>query len=68
MSEQSYSFKVGMSCNGCVNAVNKALTRTEGVSKVDISLEKQLVNVTASIPKEAVFDAIKKTGKPVENL
>ncbi|KXS21612.1 heavy metal transport/detoxification protein [Gonapodya prolifera JEL478] len=68
MADQTYSFKVGMSCNGCVNAVNKALSRTEGVSKVDISLENQLVNVTASIPKDAVFEAIKKTGKPVENL
>jgi copper chaperone CopZ len=38
-----------------------------GVSKVDISLEDQVVKVDASIPYEEVEQAIKKTGKTVKS-
>ncbi|TPX35336.1 hypothetical protein SmJEL517_g02242 [Synchytrium microbalum] len=67
---QTYKFKVGMSCSGCSNAVNRVLTKTPGVQKVDISLEKQevLVQTDASLDQNAVFEAIKKSGKPVEAL
>ncbi|KAL0073289.1 hypothetical protein F4703DRAFT_1936975 [Phycomyces blakesleeanus] len=55
-----------MTCSGCSNAVNRALSRLEGVEKVDISLEKQEVVVEAStLTREQVLAAIKKTGKEV---
>ncbi|KAG2200475.1 uncharacterized protein EV154DRAFT_569196 [Mucor mucedo] len=56
-----------MSCSGCSNAVNKALTRLGGVDKIDISLEKQEVVVETDRPREEVLAAIKKTGKTVNN-
>ncbi|KAL0140199.1 heavy metal-associated domain-containing protein [Mucor lusitanicus] len=61
-----YTFNVEMSCSGCSNAVSKALSRLEGVEKVDISLEKQEVVVDTELPRETVLAAIKKTGKTVK--
>ncbi|KAL0082035.1 hypothetical protein J3Q64DRAFT_1754624 [Phycomyces blakesleeanus] len=62
----AYTFNVVMTCSGCSNAVNRALSRLEGVEKVDISLEKQEVVVEAStLTREQVLAAIKKTGKEV---
>ncbi|RCH83794.1 Cytosolic copper metallochaperone, partial [Rhizopus stolonifer] len=61
-----YTFNVEMSCSGCSNAVNKALSRLEGIEKVDISLEEQKVVVDTNLPRETVLEAIKKTGKTVK--
>ncbi|KAI9485180.1 MAG: hypothetical protein EXX96DRAFT_613081 [Benjaminiella poitrasii] len=55
-----------MTCSGCSNAVNRALSRLEGVEKIDISLEKQEVVVDTNLPRETVLAAIKKTGKTVK--
>ncbi|CAN6609830.1 copper chaperone Atx1p [Trichomonascus vanleenenianus] len=62
-----YMFNVAMSCSGCSNAVNRVLTKLPGVQDIDISLEKQLVNVKTddSLQLDAVLEAIKKTGKAV---
>ncbi|KAI9142479.1 heavy metal-associated domain-containing protein [Paraphysoderma sedebokerense] len=60
-----YKFNVKMTCGGCSNAVKKALERLNDVSKIDISMEAQTVTVETSLPKEKVFEAIKKTGKEV---
>ncbi|CCH42156.1 Superoxide dismutase 1 copper chaperone [Wickerhamomyces ciferrii] len=65
MSDHQYQFNVKMSCSGCSNAVNKALSRKEENSKIDISLENQLVDVTSSLPYEDVLATIQKTGKEV---
>ncbi|GAN06344.1 copper chaperone taha [Mucor ambiguus] len=62
-----YTFNVEMSCSGCSNAVNKALSRLEGIEKIDISLEKQEVVVDTELPRETVLAAIKKTGKTVKD-
>lgn len=67
--QQVHKFNVAMACSGCSNAVNKALSRVEGVSKVDISLEKQTVEVEVThATQEQVYEAIQKTGKKVEKL
>ena len=67
--ENEYKYKVGMTCSGCSNAVNRILSKTEGVSSFDISLENQLVTVKSkSLSQEQVFEVIKKSGKPVESL
>lgn len=60
-----YQFNVEMSCSGCLNAVQKALGRVEGVSATDIDLATQTVNVTATTDYDTVYTAIAKTGKKI---
>ncbi|KAI7850493.1 heavy metal-associated domain-containing protein [Circinella umbellata] len=62
-----YTFNVEMSCSGCSNAVNRALSRLEGIENIDISLEKQTVVVTTDLPREKILETIKKTGKTVKD-
>jgi copper chaperone len=52
----------GMSCGGCVLSVNNALQRVNGVTKVDVSLERKEATVQGkgldvSKLREAVEDA-----------
>lgn len=55
-----------MSCSGCSSAVERALSKLEPeVSKTEISLEKQTVDVYTSLPYDTVLEKIKKTGKEV---
>ncbi|RKO87215.1 copper chaperone taha [Blyttiomyces helicus] len=68
MTEQTYKFKVAMSCGGCSGAVSRVLAKTEGVSDVDISLESQTVTVKSTLTQEEVLTAIKKSGKAAESL
>ncbi|WAQ88662.1 hypothetical protein PtA15_10A81 [Puccinia triticina] len=67
--EQQYKFNVAMSCSGCSGAVERALKKQEGVSKIDISLETQTVLVHAHPP--ATFDIVRekiaKTGKTINS-
>lgn len=35
----------GMGCQNCVNAVTESLTELKGISKVNVSLEKELAEV-----------------------
>lgn len=57
-----------MSCQGCSNAINRVLTKLEPeVSKIDISLEKQTVDVHSTLPYETIHDKIAKTGKEVKS-
>jgi copper chaperone CopZ len=64
MSHQ-YQFDVAMSCSGCSNAVNRVLTKLDGVSDVDISLENQTVNVKTDLDYDTIYNTISKTGKKV---
>uniref|UniRef100_A0A915CNX4 HMA domain-containing protein n=1 Tax=Ditylenchus dipsaci TaxID=166011 RepID=A0A915CNX4_9BILA len=38
------------------------------VQKVDIEIDKQLVNVQTDLSREEIFEVIKKTGKTVTNV
>lgn len=69
MSQQNhYQYNVVMACSGCSNAVNKVLTKLEPeVSKIDISLENQTVDVFTSLPYDTILEKIKKTGKEVKS-
>lgn len=61
-----YQFEVKMSCEGCSNAIERVLKRLEpDVSKTDISLERQTVDVYTTLPYETILQKIKKTGKEV---
>ncbi|KAH6570190.1 hypothetical protein BASA82_001158 [Batrachochytrium salamandrivorans] len=64
--ENTYKFKVGMTCSGCSGAIDRILKKTEGVSSYDISLETQIVQVVTTLSQSDVLNIIKKSGKPVE--
>ena len=55
--------KVGMSCEGCVGAVKRVLTKMEGVESFDINLKDQKVTVIGNVTSEAVLKTVSKTGK-----
>ncbi|KAL6942761.1 Cytosolic copper metallochaperone [Hanseniaspora osmophila] len=66
MPSNHYQFNVKMSCSGCSNAINRVLTKLEPeVSKIDISLEKQTVDVITTLPYETIYEKINKTGKEI---
>ena len=52
----------GMGCQNCVNAVTESLTELEGISKVNVSLEKELAEVEfdeSKINSDKMIEAIK---------
>lgn len=57
-----YTYKVKMSCYGCVGAVIKALTDA-GIKSVDVNFEKQLVYVTSDKAHQDIYKLISSTGK-----
>ncbi|KAI0261663.1 hypothetical protein BC834DRAFT_895348 [Gloeopeniophorella convolvens] len=68
--EHQYKFDVKMTCGGCSGAVTRVLTKAQangGVSAFDVSLEKQEVLVTGTLPFEQVREIIAKTGKEVRS-
>ncbi|KAI0344294.1 copper chaperone taha, partial [Trametopsis cervina] len=56
-----------MTCSGCTGAVTRVLQKAEGVSSFDVSLDKQEVLVTGTIPYDTLLEKIKKTGKEVRS-
>lgn len=68
-----YHFDVKMNCASCSGAIERVLRKldgeceslTTGVESFDVSLEKQAVDVRATVPFETVLEKIKKTGKEV---
>ncbi|KAJ3320603.1 Cytosolic copper metallochaperone [Boothiomyces sp. JEL0866] len=64
-----YKFKVAMTCSGCSGAVERILSKTDGVESFDINLDQQLVQVKSStLSQDQVFEIIKKSGKATEVL
>lgn len=60
----------GMSCSGCANAVERVLTRVEGVDEVSISLEAGEADVThqEGASTDALIGAVAKAGYGAEAL
>ncbi|SIS70773.1 heavy-metal-associated domain-containing protein [Alicyclobacillus vulcanalis] len=58
----------GMTCDGCVRSVTRALSAVEGVTSVDVSLEKGEAVVTHadSTPVSAIRTAVEEAGYDVE--
>lgn len=58
----------GMTCEGCVRSVTRALSAVEGVSQVDVSLEKGEAVVTHAdaTPASALREAVEEAGYDVE--
>ena len=53
----------GMHCSGCVNAVKAALEKVPGVTKAEVSLEKNEAHVTYAKGKTTPEDLIKAVEK-----
>ena len=63
-----YHFTLTLSCSGCSGAVNRALSKLEGLSSYNVDLEKQTADVyTDHVSYEDVLEKIKKTGKEVKS-
>ena len=54
----------GMSCQHCVAAVTKALSEVEGLTDVQVNLEKgeAAFNENSPVPEQTIKDAITKIG------
>ncbi|RRT76797.1 hypothetical protein B296_00029643 [Ensete ventricosum] len=52
-----------MSCEGCVGAVKRVLTKMEGVESFDVDLKEQKLTVRGNVKPEAVLQTVSKTGK-----
>jgi len=61
-----YKFDVKMTCGGCSGAVERALSKVQGIT-YDVNLEKQTVVVKGDVPYDVVHEKIKKTGKEVRS-
>ncbi|XP_074581396.1 copper transport protein ATX1-like [Curcuma longa] len=55
--------RVAMSCQGCVGAVKRVLTKMEGVESFDVDLQEQKVTVKGDVTPETVFQTVSKSGK-----
>ncbi|KAL5615206.1 hypothetical protein BROUX41_005263 [Berkeleyomyces rouxiae] len=65
--EHTYEFNVAMSCGGCSGAINRVLTKLDGVKSHNVSLEDQTATVVAepTLTYEKVLATIAKTGKKI---
>ncbi|HED33152.1 MAG TPA: heavy-metal-associated domain-containing protein [Gammaproteobacteria bacterium] len=62
MSEQYY-FKVnGMKCEGCAEAVEKAVKKLGGVVSIEVDLDSSMVVVNATVSARSIGDAIDEAG------
>ena len=52
----------GMSCQHCVGSVKAALEKIEGVSSVEVNLDKGEAEYTGDVSLDVVHDAIKSIG------
>ncbi|KAL3678335.1 hypothetical protein R1sor_021291 [Riccia sorocarpa] len=58
-------FMVNMTCEGCVKAVRSKLEPLEGVRRLDVDLENQVVRVFGSVPVKNLITAVESTGRDV---
>ncbi|KAJ3671722.1 hypothetical protein LUZ60_007801 [Juncus effusus] len=63
---QTVVLRVGMSCEGCVGAVNRVLGKMQGVDSYDVDIKEQKVTVKGNVTPDAVFKTVSKTGKKTE--
>lgn len=61
-----YQFDVKMTCSGCSRAVERALSKLEGLDSVNVDLAAQKVDVQSEqVDYDTVLAKIQKTGKTV---
>ncbi|KAJ7532817.1 hypothetical protein O6H91_13G021400 [Diphasiastrum complanatum] len=52
-----------MNCKGCVGAVERVLTKMEGVESYTVDLKEQKVTVKGDLKPEEVLEKVAKSGK-----
>ncbi|KKW69199.1 hypothetical protein AAV94_01380 [Lampropedia cohaerens] len=52
----------GMTCEHCVNAVQKAILKLDNTAKVNVDLKTGLVSVDTMQPRETLIAAVKDAG------
>ncbi|KAG6555710.1 hypothetical protein Mapa_002947 [Marchantia paleacea] len=58
--------KVGMSCEGCVGAVKRAIAKMDGVESSVVDIKEQKVTIVGNVKPDEVLEKVSKTGKPTE--
>ncbi|KAK3143934.1 hypothetical protein QOZ80_4AG0306800 [Eleusine coracana subsp. coracana] len=61
--ELTTEFMVDMKCEGCVKAVRNKLETLEGLKKIEVDLNNQVVRVLGSLPVKTMLDALQQTGR-----
>jgi copper chaperone len=61
-------FKVsGMTCQGCINAVNRAIQSQDAGAIVKVDLSTQMINVDSTLNRQALTQIILEAGFPVSD-
>ncbi|KAJ7529640.1 hypothetical protein O6H91_15G059800 [Diphasiastrum complanatum] len=60
---ETVELKVAMTCEGCVGAVKRVLTKMNGVESYTVDLKEQKVTVIGDVKPEEVLEKVAKTGK-----
>ena len=61
-------FKVsGMTCQGCINAVNRAIQSQDADAIVKVDLSTQLINVDSTLNRQALNQIILEAGFPLSD-
>jgi copper chaperone len=68
MSTVETKFNVGMTCDGCANAIKRILGKIEGVQDIQTNVENKTVIVRGSADKDVMLAALKKWGAPANKL
>ena len=63
--QHEYRFNVKMACSSCSGAVERVLSRLEGVNSYEVNLEQQTAVVRGTVDYDTVLEKIKRTGKQV---
>lgn len=58
----------GMTCDGCVNAVTRVLSRVPGADQVRVDLESGRAEIAGSAAPDALLAAVRKAGYGAELL
>ncbi|XP_043726080.1 heavy metal-associated isoprenylated plant protein 45 [Telopea speciosissima] len=57
---------VHMDCEGCERRIRKAISKLDGVDRLDIDMDKQKVTVTGYVDQGRVLKAVRRTGRKAE--
>ena len=61
-------FKVsGMTCQGCINAVNRAIQSQDADAIIKVDLSTQMITVDSSLNRQALSQIILDAGFPVSD-
>ncbi|XP_078045225.1 copper chaperone for superoxide dismutase isoform X2 [Augochlora pura] len=63
MTSAKIEFAVNMTCQKCVEAVEKSLTGVKGIENIDISLEKGNVIIQTNLPSSVIQEKIEQSGR-----